>query len=150
MEQTKGLSVQIPLELHQKICELKEQMGGNTSQCITSLLRTYFAVYYQQSRGGTNMENSRTLAFQIPEELFQRIKDYLARESKRQGRKVTQREFVLGLIEDALRRVDLEAADADPDIPDNIPALVEDQGADAEMESEDERSTEGGIEDAAE
>ena len=96
------------------------------------------------------MAQTRTMAFQISEDLFQRIKDYLARESERQGRKVTQREFVLGLIEDALRRVDQEAADADPDIPDNIPALVEDQDADTEMESEDEGSAEGGDGDAAE
>lgn len=150
MEQTKGLSVQIPLELHQKICELKERMGSNTSQCITSLLRTYFAVYYQQSRGGTNMENSRTMAFQISEDLFQRIKDYLARESERQGRKVTQREFVLGLIEDALRQAEQEAAGAASDVPDDILTPAEGQDAEAEMECEDEGSAEGGDEDAAE
>ena len=51
-----------------------------------------------------NMANngSRTMAFQIPEELFQRIKAHLDRESLRLGRKYTQREFVLGLIEEAL------------------------------------------------
>ena len=45
----------------------------------------------------TNGKN-RTLAFQIDEELFQRIKAHLERESARLGRKVTQREFVLGAI----------------------------------------------------
>ena len=51
-----------------------------------------------------NMTNngSKTMAFQIPEELFQRIKAHLDRESLRLGRKYTQREFVLGLIEEAL------------------------------------------------
>ncbi len=43
--------------------------------------------------------NTRTMAFQIPEELFQWIKAHLERESARTGRKYTQREFVLGLIE---------------------------------------------------
>ena len=42
--------------------------------------------------------NTRTLAFQVPEELFQRIKDYL----KRTG--MTQRAFVIGLIEEELER----------------------------------------------
>lgn len=42
--------------------------------------------------------NTRTMAFQVPEELFQRIKDYL----KRNG--MTQRAFVIGLIEDELDR----------------------------------------------
>ena len=49
----------------------------------------------------TNGKN-RTMAFQISEELFQRIKAHLDRESARLGRKVTQREFVLGLIEGVL------------------------------------------------
>lgn len=44
----------------------------------------------------------RTMAFQIPEELFQRIKRHLDRESARLGRKYTQREFVLSLITAAL------------------------------------------------
>lgn len=46
--------------------------------------------------------NTRTLAFQISEDLFQRIKTHLERETQRTGRKLTQREFVLGLIEEAL------------------------------------------------
>lgn len=48
------------------------------------------------------MESTKTLAFQIPEELFYRIKDHLARETKRTGKKLSQRDFVLGLIEKAL------------------------------------------------
>ena len=46
--------------------------------------------------------NSRTMALQIPEELFMRIKTHLERETRRTGRKLTQREFVLGLVEEAL------------------------------------------------
>jgi hypothetical protein len=42
------------------------------------------------------------MAFQIPEDLFQRLKDYLALESERTGRKLSQKEFVLGLIQQAL------------------------------------------------
>lgn len=38
------------------------------------------------------MGNMRTLAFQVPEELFQQIKDYLQRNN------MTQKEFVIGLI----------------------------------------------------
>ena len=44
------------------------------------------------------MEKTRTLAFQIPEELYLRIKDYLQRNN------MTQRQFVIGLIEDELQR----------------------------------------------
>ena len=47
--------------------------------------------------------NTRTMAFQIPENLFQRIKVHLERETRRTGRNLTQREFVLGLVEAALK-----------------------------------------------
>ena len=42
------------------------------------------------------------MAFQIGEDLFQRIKAHLERETARTGKKLTQREFVLGLIKEAL------------------------------------------------
>ena len=48
------------------------------------------------------MDGNRTMAFQISEELFQRIKRYLDSESERTGRKISQREFILGLIQQAL------------------------------------------------
>ena len=48
------------------------------------------------------MEFTKTLAFQIPEELFNRIKDHLEREKQRTGRKLSQKDFVIGLIERAL------------------------------------------------
>lgn len=47
-------------------------------------------------------EPTRTLAFQIPDEMFWRIKDHLARETERTGKKLSQKDFVLGLIEKAL------------------------------------------------
>ncbi len=55
--------------------------------------------------------STRTMAFQIPEELFQRIKTHLERETQRTGRKYTQREFVLGLIEEALNEAERQAAE---------------------------------------
>ena len=45
------------------------------------------------------MEYTKTLAFQIPEELFNRIKDHLEREKQRTGKKLSQKDFVIGLIE---------------------------------------------------
>ena len=44
------------------------------------------------------MNNTRTLAFQISEELFLRIKVFLEAEQNRTGRKISQKEFVVGLI----------------------------------------------------
>ena len=53
--------------------------------------------------------NTRTMAFQIPENLFQRIKVHLERETRRTGRNLTQREFVLGLVEAALDEAERQA-----------------------------------------
>ena len=47
-------------------------------------------------------ESIKTLAFQVPEELKERIDRHLAAESKRTGKKVTLKDFMLSLIEKAL------------------------------------------------
>ena len=103
MEETKNLCVQIPVALYNKIRSEQAKKGQTLSQYLIDVFNHYY-------HGGKNMENTRTMAFQIPEELFQRIKEYLARESSRTGKKLTQREFVLGLIEEALERADQEDA----------------------------------------
>lgn len=108
MTETKNLCAQIPLALHSKVCGERERLEKTTSEYITQLLMEYYEM--KENGGSTTMaaNGSRTMAFQIPEELFQRIKNHLERETARTGRKVTQREFVLGLIEEALNKADLE------------------------------------------
>ena len=51
------------------------------------------------------MEKGRTLAFQVGEELFQKVKEYLAWYEKTYHRRLTQKEFVIGLIEEALEEM---------------------------------------------
>ena len=114
MPETKNLCAQIPLDLHIKVCESREQAGLTTAQYITNLLTEYFKI--KENGGNETMTNGnpRTLAFQIDETLFQRIKAHLERETARTGRKYTQREFILGLIENALSEAeqqDQEASD---------------------------------------
>ena len=102
MAEKKNLCAQIDIDLHRKITEAKEQAGLTTAEYITNLLLEY---YEMKENGGKQImatNGTRTMAFQIPEELFQRIKAHLERETARTGKKLTQREFVLGLIEGAL------------------------------------------------
>ncbi len=61
------------------------------------------------------MEKNRTMAFQISEELFQRIKEHLNRESARTGKKLTQRQFVLGLVERELTHAEAEVEAETPE-----------------------------------
>ena len=110
MADTKNLCAQIPLTLHDRVCTEKDQAGLTTAQYITNLLTEYYQM--KENGGNTNMSNTRTMAFQISEELFQRLKRHLERESARTGRKVTQREFVLGLIEQALEDAEQQEQEA--------------------------------------
>ena len=64
--------------------------------------RADFYVYNRYSsreeKEEKNMENRKTLAFQVSEDLFLRIKEYLQRNN------MTQKEFVIHLIERELDR----------------------------------------------
>lgn len=95
MEQTKNLCAQIPLSLHQRIREEQIKAEQSLSEYITEILTQYY-------EGGSSMAGTRTLAVQISEELFQKLKAHLAAESERQGRKIRQKEFLLNLIQQTL------------------------------------------------
>ena len=114
MPETRNLCAQLPLDLHQRVCMAREESGLTTAQYITNLLLEYYEM--KENGGKTTMaNNSRTMAFQIPETLFQRIKAHLERETQRTGRKLTQREFVLGLIEEALNEAEQQAVESGPE-----------------------------------
>ena len=103
MEQTKSLPASIPVSLHVRVTEERIAANQSLGEYITNLLTDYYS-----NGGKNNMATTRTLAFQISNELFERIKEHLACESTRSGKKLTQREFILGLIEDALDRAEHE------------------------------------------
>ncbi|USF25790.1 hypothetical protein N510_000703 [Firmicutes bacterium ASF500] len=136
MPETRNLCAQLPLDLHQRICIAREESGLTTAQYITNLLLEY---YEMKENGGktTIANNSRTMAFQIPEDLFQRIKAHLERETQRTGRKLTQREFVLGLIEEALEAAERQAVE-------DIPEPEEEQPSEDASVSPCEAQPEGG------
>lgn len=72
------------------------------------------------------MENMKTIAVQVPEDLFQRIKEYLQRNN------MTQKQFLIGLIEEELERDQMEREDQTDDMTD------EDDDEEDEDEEEDE------------
>ena len=96
MGNKKNLCVMIPVELHAKVISEKEQLAlGTLAECVEMILTQHF------EGGNVTMAATKTLAFQISEELDQRLKNFIAAEKKR-GRKISQKEFVIGLIEQAL------------------------------------------------
>lgn len=102
------LTVSIPDDLHQKIRDELEKQGITTSQFIEQAVTNFF----ENPKGDNNMA-TRTLAFQVSEELFQRVKAYLARYEEVHHRKLSQKEFVISLIEAELDEADEEFAAAE-------------------------------------
>lgn len=101
-DKKKGITVKIDADLHAEIKEYLERHEGMTmAEFITLAVDDELHPKIQQKEG-KNMGNMRTMAFQVPEELFQRIKDYLHRNN------MSQKEFVLGLIETELDREQAE------------------------------------------
>lgn len=91
-ENTKNLCAPIPAELHAQLRRRQEESGQTLSQYMTWLITKF----YESEEKTTMKENQRTVAFQVPTELFEQFKDYL----KRKG--VKQNAFFLGCIQQAL------------------------------------------------
>lgn len=129
MEQTKSLTAPIPASLHARVTEERIAVNQSLGEYITNLLTDYY-----NNGGKKDMAQTRTLAFQIPEELFRQIKRHLERESERTGRKVTQREFVLGLIEDALREAEQEMTSPADEIESSAVDSESEEGGESQYE----------------
>ena len=93
----KGLTVKIDADLHAEVRQYLDAHEMTMAEFVTLALQDELHPK-NMMKEGTTMEKTRTLAFQIPEELYLRIKDYLQRNN------MTQRQFVIGLIEDELLR----------------------------------------------
>lgn len=155
--ETKGVTCKIPLELHNQISEEIRETESTMSKFIEMVIREHC-----EKGANTVMEKGRTLAFQVSEELFQRVKEYLENYEKNYHRRLTQKEFVIGLIEQALEEAEeeFEAAraaeqeeqaesgweaaenpetDEDEEVPDDEePEGWDDDSDDAETPAEDE------------
>lgn len=108
--ETKGVTCKIPLDLHNRISEEIRETESTMSKFIEMIIQEHY-----EKGAGKVMAKGRTLAFQVSEELFQRVKEYLERFEKVHHRRLTQKEFIIGLIEQALEEAEeeFEAAEAD-------------------------------------
>ena len=93
----KGITVKVDAELHAEVRQYLEEHELTMAEFVAQALRD--ELHSQISaKEDKNMGNMRTMAFQVPEELFQKIKDYLQRNN------MTQKQFVIGLIENEIER----------------------------------------------
>lgn len=93
----KGVTVKIDAELHAEVRQYIEDHEMTMAEFVTLALQDELRPK-QNIKEDKNMGNMRTMAFQVPEELFQKIKDYLQRNN------MTQKQFVIGLIENEIER----------------------------------------------
>lgn len=92
VSKTRNLCAKIPEELHAQAREEQEELGVTLNEYVKEILEEHF-----KKKGGKSMsENTRTIAFQIGDELFDRLKTYLT------ANKLTQKGFFVGHIEDVV------------------------------------------------
>ncbi|MFR1105492.1 MAG: hypothetical protein ACLSD3_11910 [Acutalibacteraceae bacterium] len=160
--ETKHVSGVIPLDLHQRASEEIRETESTMSKFIEMVIREH----YEKGVNKT-MEKGRILAFKVSEELFERVKMYLERYEETYHRRLTQKDFVVGLIEQALEEAEeeFEAAraaeheeqaengwepaespenDEDEEVPDNEePEGWDGENREAEAPAEEDDSGEG-------
>ena len=93
----KGITVKVDAELHAEVRRYIEEHEMTMGDFVALALQNELHPILNIQEGKT-MGNMRTMAFQVPEELFQKIKDYLQRNN------MTQKQFVIGLIENEIER----------------------------------------------
>lgn len=128
--ETKGLTCKIPLELHDRITAEIRQNESTMSKFIEQIILEHYA------KGATTMGKTRTMAFQVSEELFQQIKEYLARYEQTYHRRLSQKEFVIGLIEQALAEADEEFEAAEAAAAEDMMDEAEEANQESEVDSD--------------
>ena len=127
-ENVKNLCAPIPAGLHARVREEQEASGQTLGQYMTWLIRTF---YDNQKEETTMSGDKRTVAFQVPGELFEKFKDYL------QERGIKQNAFFLDCIHRALAEAKEERVDADASAEPDGEAETDatSQGEDADEDS---------------
>ena len=133
----KGITVKIDADLHAQVKQYIEENGITMAEFVSKALddELHPKTTIKEEK---YMGNMRTMAFQVPEDLFNQIKDYLERHN------MTQKQFVLGLIQDELDRdyeeqqamAEKQQSEDEPD-EDEDEDLDEDEGEDLSEEDEE-------------
>ena len=90
----KNICGKIPVELHEKLKLEVEELGISIPKYLEMVIEEHMTRKGEK----TDMANSRTVAVQVTEELFSRLKAVLARNGMK------QKDFLIGLIEDAIEK----------------------------------------------
>ena len=97
MAEMKNICGKIPVELHEKVRAEIEEKETSTQIFIRQVIEEHFNRL--ENKGEESMEK-RTLAVQITEEFFQRVKWVVAKEG------IKQKDFIIRIIEKAVEEVE--------------------------------------------
>ena len=104
MTEMKNICGKIPVELHEKVRAEIEEKETSTQIFIRQVIEEHFNRL--EGKGEESMEK-RTLAVQVTEELFQRVKWVVAKEG------IKQKDFIIRIIEKAVEEVEAKWQELD-------------------------------------
>ncbi|MGN8783860.1 hypothetical protein [uncultured Blautia sp.] len=138
----KNICGKIPVELHEKLKLEVEELGISIPKYLEMVIEEHMTRKGEK----TDMANLRTVAVQVDEELFSRLKAVLAKNGMK------QKDFLIGLIEEALEKEEAkwkaesagatEPEEAEPaeSEPEEEPELKEAEAEEEPTESEAEET----------
>lgn len=104
MTEMKNICGKIPVELHEKVRAEIEEKETSTQIFIRQVIEEHFNRL--ENKGEAGMEK-RTLAVQVTEELFQRVKWAITKEG------VKQKDFIIRIIEKAVEEIEAKWQELD-------------------------------------
>ena len=134
----KNICGKIPVELHEKLKLEVEELGISIPKYLEMVIEEHMTRKGEK----TNMAELRTVAVQVTEDLFSRLKAVLAKNGMK------QKDFLIGLIEEALEKeagteenlTESEAEEPEPTEPEPEESEAEEEPT--EPKTEDPEKTE--------
>ena len=100
MTEMKNIRGKIPKDLHEKVREEIELTESSTQKFIQQVIEEHFERL--AGKGEMSMGIARTIAVQVSEELFQRLKVVIGKKHMK------QKDFLIQIIEEALEKAEAE------------------------------------------
>ncbi len=127
----KNICGKIPVELHEKLKLEVEELGISIPKYLEMVIEEHMTRKGEK----TNMADLRTVAVQVTEDLFSRLKAVLARNGMK------QKDFLIGLIEDAIEKEEAkwkaeseEAEETEMEGPETAKSEPDEESAEPEAE----------------
>ena len=98
----KGITTKVDVELHAKAKQYMADHGDMNMETFITKAIDGLVNAKEQTQEMQKPEKQRTIAFQVPESFYEKVKDYLERNGLRQNR------FMYNLIKQELDREELE------------------------------------------